>query len=122
MLPTSKKKEMEKPEIVQDIDFSYNWNGKLNCKSFTTIRLRNDMKYVVGERYRLKIKGERLGGVEILAIKHFYLRELNEFIARIDTGYSKDECEKIIRRMYSSVDFEKLQLSLILLRRLNDAD
>lgn len=77
------------------------------------------MKYVVGERYKLKMKGEYLGGVDILAIKHFYLRNLNEFIARIDTGYSKDECEKIIRRMYKSVDFEIQQLSLILIRRLH---
>ena len=31
------------------INFSYNWNSKLNCSAFTTIRVKNDKKYRIGK-------------------------------------------------------------------------
>ena len=31
--------------LPQNLNFSYNWNNKLECSAFTTIRLRNDDRY-----------------------------------------------------------------------------
>lgn len=41
---------------TRSIKFSYNWNQKLNCKAFTTIRIHNDGKYVVGEIYNVYLE------------------------------------------------------------------
>ncbi len=106
---------------MKDLIFSYNWNNKLQCKAFTTIRLRQDQKYQVGEEYKiiLQPKGKEpdaKGIAEIKAIKHFKLDALTEFISYIDTGYNREECEKIIRRMYSKLDLKKQELSFILLK------
>ena len=30
------------------LEFTENWNGKLNCSTFTTMRLHNPQKYCVG--------------------------------------------------------------------------
>lgn len=82
------------------INFSYNWNNKLDCKCFTTLRLSNHNKYRTGLEYEVHLKNQRIKNARIVEIKVFTLDKINEFISRIDTGYSKEETIKIINRMY----------------------
>lgn len=82
------------------INFSYNWNKKLDCNCFTTIRLENYNKYKTGLSYQIHLKNEFIKVGKIVEIKVFPLDKINEFISRIDTGYSKEETIKIINRMY----------------------
>lgn len=102
---------------MPEIEYSYNWNNKLSCKAHTSIRLRNDNKYVVGQVYQETLKGKHLQDATLVAIKHLKLSQVNEFIARLDTGYSVDECKKLITTMYKNkcVDWETQELSLLLL-------
>lgn len=60
---------------------------------------------------------------DIIAIRHFYLKDINDFVAGLDTGYNAHECRKMIQTMYknSKIDWEKRMLSLILLRRNKNA-
>jgi len=99
---------------LKEIAFSYNWNNKLSCNCFTTIRLMNK-KYIVGETYQIVLKKKAIKIAEVVEIRNFKLSSLNEFIARLDTGYSKSDCEQIIRSMYRNIDFEQTMLSIILL-------
>lgn len=101
---------------MDKIDFAYNWNGKLNCTSFTTLRLQND-KYIVGQSYEVFLKKEKIFTVKVLAIKNILLENINEFIARLDTGYSREECIALIRTMYKNknINWNTQKLSLILL-------
>lgn len=99
------------------INFSYNWNNKLASKAFTTIRLTNQTKYQVGREYVICLKEKPLFNAVIIEIKKFYLDQLNEFMARIDTGYSIQETKDIILRMYKKVDFENKVLYYILLQK-----
>ena len=106
---------------MKDLSFSYNWNNKLDNKAFTTIRLKQEKRFVAGEEFKiiLEPKGKEAeikGIAKIMDIKHFKLSGLNNFMSYIDTGYSKEECDKIIRRMYGKCDFEKQELSFILLK------
>lgn len=103
---------------MDEIKFSYNWNNKLDCKAFTTIRIENPNKYKVGHLYYIKLKEEHKGNAACVAIKSFFLKDLNDFIAHLDTGYDRFECEKIIRRMYPNVDFNSVRLYLILLKQI----
>ena len=100
---------------MKTINFSYNWNNKLDCKSFTTLRLSNRNKYKIGETYSVSIKNQIKKNVVIIDIKTIWLHEINDFIAYLDTGYSKEECINIIKKMYKSVDFKKKQFDFILL-------
>lgn len=97
-----------------EISFSFNWNNKLDCKAFTTLRLENK-KYQANLLYKIKLKGEEKGTAKCIAVKTFFLKDINEFISYIDTGYSKEECYNIIYKMYPNVDFNETRLSLILL-------
>jgi hypothetical protein len=99
------------------IPFSYNWNKKLDCDAFTTIRIYQPEKYVIDETYQIDLNKAEFCKGTIIDIKKFWLKDLNDFIAYLDTGYDKEECKKIITLMYKRVDFNTTPLSLILIRK-----
>lgn len=100
---------------METIPFSYNWNNKLDCKAFTTIRIFNPAKHVVGNRVQAVLKGESKGEGTIMDVKPFLLEKLNPFMSYLDTGYSVEECRNIIVRMYPKIDFTTKQLAFILI-------
>lgn len=103
---------------MQKLEFSYNWNKKLDCKAFTTIRLYNPDRYFVGQQFELTLKGIVIGKAKVVAVKSFLLSKLTEYMAYIDTGYSLEECMGIIRRMYPQVDLETQPFHFVLLLKL----
>ncbi|NQU34246.1 MAG: hypothetical protein HQ521_13530 [Bacteroidetes bacterium] len=105
---------------MNSITYSYNWNNKLDCLAFTTIRLRNDNKYFVGAIKECYLHKKYHSKVKIIAIKHFLLSDLNEFMAYIDTGYSREQTIAIIKKMYknSNINWATKQLSFILQRKM----
>lgn len=100
------------------IKFTHNWNNKLMCVALTTIRLRNDVKYVTGQVYDIWYNEDFIGAGTIVSIKHFRLADLNDFMAQIDTGYSVEAAKKIITTMYKARDlnWNIQELSFILIR------
>lgn len=101
---------------MREIKFSYNWNNKLDCKAFTTLRLHNPNKYKKGEEYKVFLKEEELVPVVIAGIRVIPFKDINDYIARLDTGYSLEECRKIIKRMFKHVEDDTL-FDFILLAR-----
>lgn len=101
---------------LPNIDFSCNWNNKLNCKAFTTIRLFN-AKTKVGNSYNIRLKGEVIKTAIVRDIKTFRLPQLTEYMAYLDTGYSKIETTGIITKIYQSrfADVEAQTFMFILL-------
>lgn len=97
---------------MNKLNFSYNWNNKLGCKCFTTIRIQNT-KYKIGSIHEVFHKKERLGIAEVVALRELRIRDLNEFVCRIDTGYSLEETKKILRRMYKNADRELYNFVLL---------
>lgn len=104
--------------MIIPLPFSFNWNNKIHCKAFTTLRLHQPNKYIVGNTYFIHLKGDPIKHAEIIAIKTILLKDINPFIAFIDTGYSVDECKKIIQRMYKNSNWETQKIDFILLKSL----
>lgn len=100
---------------MRTINFSTNWNNKLDCDAFTTIRLENPSKYIVNEVYSIQLQNKHLFNARIESIKPFKLDKLNNFMARIDTGYSAKVCTGIIEKMYGNVDLKVKPLWFILI-------
>jgi len=106
---------------MKELIFSYDWNKKLGNKAFTTIRIKQEKKYIIGEDYKIILQPKNKipdvkGIASIVDIKYFKLDKLNNFISYIDTGYSISECTQIIKRMYTGTNFTNTDLSLILLK------
>ncbi len=99
-----------------ELPFSYNWNNKLDCKSFTTLRLKNRKRFEIGRKYKITLKKAFKKHAEIVGIKTLLLKDISDYIAYLDTGYSKEECQSIIRKMYPHKNFEHQELDFILLK------
>lgn len=106
---------------MHELRFSYNWNNKLNCKRFTTLRLASP-KYVVGSDYLIKAKGTVDFVATCLDIKYIKIYDIDEYQASLDTGYSKEETILIVERMYryKPINLMKANFVLCLLERKGD--
>jgi len=105
-----------------EINFNYNWNNKLAGKFFTTLRLKDETRFHIGETYAIMLKGKHVFDADIADIRHFYLKDINNFVAGLDTGYDAVECRKIITTMYkkSNINWDTRLLSLILFKKLKN--
>lgn len=97
------------------INFSYNWNEKLNCNAFTTVRLENHKKYNVGSIYEIHLKNQLVKKCLIQDIKILKQSQFNQFIAYLDTGYSLGEFHKVIERMYPHIKKNPNQKFMLIL-------
>lgn len=105
--------------------FKSNWNHKLDCDYFTTIRLRNDKKYFVGRSVKVVLReGSRTiekGSHTIVGIRNLLLSEIDDYTARLDTGYSAKECQDLIKAFYKNsapqINWKYQQLSIILVKK-----
>jgi hypothetical protein len=98
-----------------DLKFSYNWNHKLDCNAFTTIRLYNSQKHIPGQEVNILLNEKSIGTGAIKDVVLFQLDKLNSFTSFLDTGYSVEETKKIFYKMYPKVNFSITQLALILI-------
>ena len=106
---------MEEIKEIKEIEFSTNWNNKLYNKSFTTFRLAS-RHYQIGALYNIVLCEGVLGVAKCLAIKEMKLAQVNEFIARLDTGYSREQFIELVKKMYKKVrNIEERHFYLVLL-------
>lgn len=101
---------------LDEIQFSQNWNKKLGCEYFTTLRLPGN-KYYPGNLVKIIHKGTFLYRAEILSIKKIWLRELDDFTAYQDTGYSAKKTIEMLIKMYPTYDFNKYPLLVVLCKQ-----
>lgn len=99
------------------INFSYNWNNKLDCKAFTTIRVFNPLIHEPGQQVLVMFNDKFKFAAEIIEVKKFKIKDTSEFVARLDTGYTKEICIDIISKMYKNRNPDELMFALILLAR-----
>jgi hypothetical protein len=100
---------------MMQINFSTNWNNKLSCQAFTTLRIYNAEKHVTGTAVDIQLKGNTLDTGIIKQVKVLNIEQINDYIAYLDTGYSREECMNILKRMYSTADWNTTRLALILI-------
>lgn len=107
---------------METLDFSHNWNNKLDCDFYTTIRLRNDTKYQPSKEYAVKLKSKEHHKARCVAVKHFKLAQINDYIAALDTGYLGGECQSLIQTIYKgkNIDWSTQELSLVLMQKQKD--
>ena len=85
---------------MNTLDFSHNWNNKLDCNVFTTIRLSDRLK--VGEWVQVTLNTRSKGQHLVLDKRSLKANQLNEWICFLDTGYSLAETRTILNNMYKN--------------------
>jgi hypothetical protein len=103
---------MNSPEKIL---FSYNWNNKLQNKAFTTIRLHNPNKYIIGKVYDIEINDNKKGTATLQDVRVLRIDQLNDFICYLDTGYSRENTIKMLQRMYKKININNSLFDFCLL-------
>lgn len=88
--------------MLKQTKFSTNWNKKLFCTAFTTLR-RPSPYYQVGDIHEILLNGFAIKTAKIIAIDEIPTDLLKERECRLDTGLSKHETVEIFTRMYGSI-------------------
>ena len=103
--------------IKRHIKFSHNWNNKLNCDSYSSLRVANSDKYKIGELYDIYLSSVKIHVavlIDIIELPSVYY--ITQFVAHLDTGLSYVETIQIINECYPDVDLIKEPFYLILLK------
>ncbi len=95
----------EAPEPQRPLEtlvFSADWNKKLGCQYYTTIRLNNPSKYMVGKKLKVML-GRRLHHIaEVACISEITLGRVSEAMAFIDAGLDLPKFKTLITKMYEA--------------------
>jgi hypothetical protein len=102
---------------MDTIKYSYNWNNKLNCDIYTTIRLATG-KYKLNETYAVNLKGTHISNAIVLDVQVITIDQLKPWIAYLDTGYSLKETKEILYKMYPNADWHTQLIAVILCKRI----
>ena len=110
MNTSTEAKNINSPTIIK---FSTNWNNKLSCDYFTTIRLASP-KYQVGKTYIIELRGKALKYVKMIEGRIITMPQMNEWVTRLDTGYDCKKFYDLFNRMYPNTDWTTQRLVLCL--------
>ena len=69
------------------LEFEDNFNNKLNCQCFTTIRIHQPV---------------RKGNARIIHATTITMDRINLPMAKLDTGLSLEECQRLIKSLYKN--------------------
>ncbi len=107
------------PNNLSAIPFSQNWNNKLTCQVFTTIRLHNPGKYQVGRKYNIILSSKKLCEAAIVSIKVIRIDQINDWVSLIDTALQPEDFKAMLRKMYCKIvkDWSTQTLDFILLSK-----
>lgn len=109
---------------MYSVKFSHNFNKKLFCNCFTSFRVFNDAKYKIGRQYliRLKIRKEyrNICEAELVTYQVFKLEEVPEYLARLDTGFTKEDFIQVLERIYINyhVDIHQANFMMLLFKKI----
>jgi len=91
---------------MERLNFSTNWNKKLDCDVFSTIRLWNPPKHFEGKEVDIydnsTTPARYKGHGKYAIVSEFKLNQLKESAAMLDTGYTLAETINLIRTMYKN--------------------
>jgi hypothetical protein len=112
--------------MVKTLEFSYNWNNKLNCKSFSTVRIKNLNKYVFLDEYQVVLKTKGTGAdiqkglARLQSIHYFHLHNVSPAISFLDSNLSVIDFQKLVLKMYKNknIDFRKTELCFLVFQYL----
>lgn len=93
---TEKNRKFGGDKIMNQIKFSHNWNNKLNCNIFTTIRADTLNKYhyykdKVMEKFEILLNNKKVSEAMLRKVSQERLVQIRPTIARLDTGFFEED-------------------------------
>jgi hypothetical protein len=107
---------------MDTLRFSTNWNHKLDCDCFTSIREYSKERFFPGREIQIELKGEAICKARVVLVRECYIDNLTELDCYLDTGYSKAETIRILETMYKNrpVNVHTQKFALVLLKKIKE--
>jgi hypothetical protein len=87
---------------MDTLGFSKNWNNKLACPYFTTIRLHDPKRFYVGAEFDIVLQKKTLKGARIIDVRSFTIDRINDFISYLDSGLNAGDLTIMLQTMYKN--------------------
>lgn len=101
---------------MKQIKFSKNWNNKLSCPVFTTIR-HASFSYEVGKPVQIFLNDRHLFDAVVEKVSFFAFNSIPAEILMTDTGMKPEEAFKVFQKFYRDITPESKFQILTLVRR-----
>lgn len=104
------------------IRFQRNWNNKLNCEYFTSIRIKA-AKYQPGKILKMFLHQNgvyrNMGSVKVVEAKPLRLHQLSRSMTLLDAGLEVDKFKEMLWFMYKDrvSDLEKVDFVLLIFEK-----
>lgn len=84
----------------KEINFNENYNNKLNCRYYTTIRKKNN-KYEIGDICSIKLNDKFLHKAMIMNINFINVNDIikNETFLQLDTGLEFSKSQELFNKL-----------------------
>lgn len=90
---------------MNQLIFEKNLNQKLDCDFFTTIRKKS---LGVGVSYEIICEDVHICNAQVIEEKVFRIKDINEFIARLDSGLSAKELKEKLSEWYKELNDQSI--------------
>lgn len=84
------------------MEFGENYNNKLNCKCFTTIRLHAPIQNAVGSVKQIYLKGVWKGNAKVIGATSIRLDQINPTMAKLDAAMLPDDLRRLLKACYKN--------------------
>jgi hypothetical protein len=85
-----------------EIPYSKNWNNKLQCEVYTTIRVWNPTKYQKGRTFHAMLNGKLHHTGTIEDVRKIFFKDMHDWVTRLDANLSSEEFKNMMRKMYQA--------------------
>lgn len=106
------------------LEFEDDFNNKLNCQCFTTIRIHQPVRNAIGAVKQVYLKGVWKGNARIIHATTITMDRINLPMAKLDTGLSPEECRRLIKslnRHRPGINWETQQLDYMVLEYIRES-
>lgn len=99
------------------IKFSHNWNGKVFCNLFTTIRKSSQSKFLyydqsIGQKFDVSLNDRVIGQAVLKSVKGMRFHEIDPIVTYLDTGMdSQEKVNELFKRF--GIDGDTMVLVLL---------
>ena len=89
------------------VKFDQNYNNKLSCEAFPTIRKTDNEKYVIGREYLIMLHDyhsqmfHEVGKAYLVAEQSFKPKELTDIMSYMDAGMGSESLLRLLTSLYS---------------------
>ena len=103
-------RELTLDKKMKPLNFLENYNNKLNCNAFTTMRINKRLSsHIMQDKVvEINLKGEFFCYADVVDFCRFTLKELPKMICFIDTGMSRELTWITLRDIYGDLNGDSI--------------